>query len=63
MEMTLKMLRIRKELTLKEVAKEVGVVATTVSKWEKGKTYPEVLHIKKLSVIYGYPVHTIFFDY
>ena len=38
--MTLKAARVNKELTQKKAADLIGVNVSTLSKWEKGKSYP-----------------------
>lgn len=52
MKVTLKALRVMKELTQKEVAKEIGVSVETWSNYERGKTFPDVLTIKKIEIFF-----------
>lgn len=46
--------RLRKEnnLTQKELASELGVTYQAVSKWENGKNLPDILVLKKISILY-----------
>lgn len=49
----LKVLRVLNNLTLKEAAVKLGVSPTTLSNWERGLTYPDVINIKKIEEIYN----------
>ena len=49
----LKVLRVLNNLTLKEAAVKLGVSPTTLSNWERGWTYPDVINIKKIEEIYN----------
>ena len=49
----LKVLRVLNNLTLKEAAVKLGVSPTTLSNWEHGLTYPDVMNIKKIEEIYN----------
>lgn len=51
MQITLRAARVNKGLTQKEMAKLVGVNHTTLLKWEKGETYPDVRNIQKIEEI------------
>lgn len=48
----LKSARLAKELTQSEVAKELYVTRQTLSRWEQGKTLPNIYAIQELSRIY-----------
>ncbi len=50
---SLRAARIDAGLSLKEVAEAVGVCDTTVSKWERGKTYPNGVQLVALCRLYG----------
>jgi transcriptional regulator with XRE-family HTH domain len=52
--------RTRRGWALKYVAAELGVSATTVSDWERGKRFPSGLHLLKLSVLFKAPVCALF---
>lgn len=49
----LKSVRLAKELTQSEVAKKLYVTRQTVSRWEQGKTLPNIYVIQELSDLYG----------
>ena len=46
-------LRKKKNLTQKELAEQLGVTQTAVSKWEKGVSFPDLFLIEDLSNILG----------
>ncbi|PNZ96803.1 XRE family transcriptional regulator, partial [Staphylococcus massiliensis CCUG 55927] len=48
----LKSARLAKELTQSEVAKQLYVTRQTLSRWEQGKTLPNIYAIQELSRIY-----------
>lgn len=50
--LTLKKHRILKDLTQEEVAEKLGVSLSTVSKWERGITYPLPPSIDKICELY-----------
>ncbi len=45
--------RLKKHWTLEEAAAELGVDRSTLLRWEKGKTTPQPMHVRKLCEIYG----------
>lgn len=53
---TLARLRVKKGLSQKEVAKELGVTRQAVSSWESGRTQPSVEKLVALSRIFEMPV-------
>ena len=46
-------LRIEKELTQKELAKNLGITQDSISLWEKGKRIPDTIYIQKLCDVFG----------
>lgn len=50
---TITEIRKEKELTQEEFAKEFNVTRQTVSNWENGKSYPDLLTLVKISDMYG----------
>ena len=46
-------LRKEKNVSIKDLAKVVGVLPATISNWEKGKTKPNINHAIKLARFYG----------
>lgn len=50
---TLKTARNKCGLTQKEAAKRLGITRDALYNYEKGKTYPTVLTLKKIEEVYG----------
>lgn len=48
----LKTARIKKDLSQKDAADKVGISRQTLSNWETGKTYPDIVSLIKLSDLY-----------
>lgn len=59
--MTLKMLRARDNLTQEVAAKALGISPSTLSKWESGKSFPDVLDINKIENFYRINYNDIIF--
>lgn len=49
-------LRLKRGLTLQEVANEFGISRASVSEWESGRSKPDAARLAKLSFILGAPV-------
>ncbi|MCH5206164.1 MAG: helix-turn-helix transcriptional regulator, partial [Oscillospiraceae bacterium] len=49
----LKNARVEIGLTQEKVAEEIGVSRQTVSNWENGKFYPDIVSVIKLSDLYS----------
>lgn len=45
--------RVQAELTQEQAAEKLGVSRQTVSNWENGKTYPDIISVIKMSDLYG----------
>lgn len=52
MSMTLKAIRINKNLSQEAAAKLLGIGSDTLSNYERGKTFPDVPVIKKMEEVY-----------
>lgn len=52
MKLTLKAARINAGLTQKKAAEKLGVTEQTISNWENGITYPDVLQEERIRAIY-----------
>lgn len=61
MKMTLKAARTNAGYTQQEAAEKLGVTPDTVGNWERGKSYPTALHIKKIENVYGIPYDNLIF--
>ena len=61
MQITLRAARMNIPLTQKEAAEHIGVTVDTIGNWERGKSFPDALQIKKLrkSIVCG--TTTLFF--
>lgn len=53
MAVTLKAARVNANLLQQQAAEALCISVDTLSKWENGKTFPNVLQIKKIEEIYG----------
>ena len=60
MKLTLKAFRANKNLSQTEVAKMMGITKETLSSWERYKTYPDVMSLKRLCEIYECNLDDIF---
>lgn len=61
LKMTLKAARINTGLSQAEASKKIGVSKDTLGNWERGKTYPNALHIRKIEDAYGVQYDSIIF--
>ena len=61
MKLTLKALRANNNMTQAEAAKAIGVSEFTWQNYEKGKTYPDVLIIKKIEKAFNVSYSDIIF--
>ncbi len=53
MRFNMKAERVRKGLTIKEVAREIGVHENAVMRWENGESEPLGINLVKMSRLYG----------
>lgn len=53
MKLTLKAIRVNKNMTQEEAAKEIGISVDTLGNYERGTTFPDVPVIKKIEEVYG----------
>lgn len=51
--MSLKLLRIDAGMTQEEVSTALGISPSTWSKWENGKSFPDVLDIVKIEQLFN----------
>lgn len=58
---TLRALRVNRGWTLDDACVIIGVTKDTLSKWENGKTFPDVPMIKKIEDVYNTPYDKINF--
>lgn len=48
-------------MTQEEAGKAIGVSANVISNWERGRTYPDAMQIKKIEKVYGVGYNNIIF--
>lgn len=56
----LRKLRGEKHMTQEQVAEKLGVSAQSVSRWETGATFPDILLLPDLAKLYGVLVDDLF---
>ena len=61
MVITLKAARINKNLTQQQAAKKLGISKDTLRNYEHGKSYPDVILIKKIENLYGVTYNDLIF--
>ena len=61
MALTLKAARVNKGLTQKEAAKILGVSESSLAMYERGKSFPNVLTVKKMEDLYEVNYNEIIF--
>lgn len=61
MAITLKAARINLGLKQKEAAQKLGISVDTLSNYERGKSFPDVITIQRIEQIYGHPYSDIIF--
>ena len=59
--LTLKAARINKGLTQQQAAKAIGIGVDTLSNYERGKTYPDIITLKKIEEAYEIEYKNIIF--
>lgn len=55
MRITLKAARTNARLTQQEAADKIGVTVDTIGNWERAKSFPNALQIRRIEEIYGVP--------
>lgn len=61
MGVTLKAARINMGMNQKEAAKALGIAVDTLSKYERGVSFPTVPVIQRIEVLYGIPYNNLIF--
>lgn len=59
--LTLKAARINAGLSQKEAASKLGVTEDTLSNYERGKSYPNVILLKEIERVYGVSYNNLIF--
>lgn len=58
---TLKAARVNKGLSQEKAALELGISKETLSNYERGKSFPDVMFVKKIEKLYGVEYKDIIF--
>lgn len=61
MKVTLKAARTNVGLTQREAADKIGVTVDTMSNWERAKSFPNALQIRRIEEVYGVPYDNLIF--
>ena len=61
MQITLKAARVNKGYTQSEAADLIGTTKDVISNWERGKSFPDVLMLKKIENAYDVTYQDIIF--
>ncbi len=61
MQVTLKAARTNVRLTQQEAADKIGVTVDTISNWERAKSFPNALQIRRIEEVYGVPYDNLIF--
>ena len=59
---TLKAARTNARLTQQEAADKIGVTVDTIGDWERAKSFPNALQIRRIEEIYGVPYDGLIFS-
>lgn len=59
--LTLKAARINAGLSQKEAASKLGITEDTLSNYERGKSYPNVILLKEIERVYGVSYNNLIF--
>ena len=49
------------QLTQAEAAEKIGVTVDTIGNWERGKSFPNALQIRRIEEVYGIPYDSLIF--
>ncbi len=58
---TLKAARMNVNLTQVEAAEKIGVTVDTIGNWERAKSFPNALQIRRIEEVYGVPYNDLIF--
>lgn len=61
MKISIRAARVNAGLSQGDAAEKLGVHKSTISNWEREKTYPNAMEIKKICEVYGVPYDMIIF--
>lgn len=61
LQITLKAARMNVNLTQSEAAEKIGVTVDTIGNWERAKSFPNALQIRRIEEVYGIPYNDLIF--
>ena len=61
MQVTLRAARINAGYTQRQAAVGLGVTRDTIGNWERGRSFPDAVQIKKIEEFYGIPYDNLLF--
>ena len=62
MRITLKAARINARLTQREAAEKIGVTVETIGNWERSKSFPNALQIRRIEEVYNVSYDSLVFS-
>ena len=61
LKLTLKAARINAGLSQSEAARKIGITKDTLSNWERGKSFPDVIKLRRIECAYSVKYDDIIF--
>lgn len=61
MKLSLKAARVNAGYNQGQAAAQIGVSRDTIRNWERGRSFPSAIQIKKIETLYGIPYDNILF--
>ena len=61
MQVTLKAARVNAGITQEKAAEMIGISRSLIQNWERGKSFPDAMHLKKIETAYGVSYDDIIF--
>lgn len=61
MQITMKAARINVNLSQEEAATRLGVSKATIINWENGRSFPDVMQLKRIEEVYGVSYNNLLF--
>ena len=58
---TLRAARVFNDMTQEEAAQMLGITPNTLGRYERGKSYPDILMVKRMEKLYGVPYDRLLF--
>jgi len=61
LQVTLKAARVNAGITQEQAAEIIGISRSLIQNWERGKSFPDAMHLKKIENAYGVSYDDIIF--